>query len=113
MQKLITKIYQFLQLLQRGCGVIVVYAMTTMTAVAFDGTTRFGCYVYVHDGCVTSSLPCTEEEYNFLLDNCDEYPSDNTSIRPSYSVKPPSEKVQKSYAYKKKIKKLKADIRRK
>lgn len=54
-------------------------ALAAATAIALFTTSTYAehwdrpsCYIDVHDGCYNNtSNPCTKEEYEGLLDNCD------------------------------------------
>lgn len=94
------------------CSTSIVLIFTTMSVVAFDGSTQGECYDYVVTGC-NEEPNCTKEELGFLLDSCDVYPKSTNTSRPKFTAKQPPKKVIKSLAYKAKIKKLKTDIRRK
>lgn len=97
---------------QAACSSSIILIFMSMSVLAFDGTTESECIDYVYDGC-SEEPKCTAEEAEFLFGSCDIYPDTVKAYRPSFTAKPSSKKVVKSLAYKKKIKQLKADIRRK
>ena len=68
------------------------------------------CYIEVHDGCFNSQPPCSEEDYDGFLDECDDaYPASAPVQRTGYNqLIAPSQQVIRSRAYRQKIQRMKA-----
>ena len=84
---------------------MVVFGATSAYAGHWD---RPSCYIDVHNGCFNVPPPCSSQDYNDLLDNCDAtYPSAGGAQRLKYNnAVAPTKKTINSSAYKKKIRGL-------
>jgi hypothetical protein len=100
-------------MLKRAALPLIIAAATVFTGSAVQAAhwDRPSCYIDVHDGCFNTQPPCSKEDYNLLLDNCDTtYPSGNV-VKPKYGVLvAPTKAVIDSRAYRLKMERLRTAL---
>jgi hypothetical protein len=89
---------------------IAIFGTTSAYGAHWD---RPSCYIDVHNACFNTQPPCSNEDYNDFLDNCDAtYPNAGGAKRLKYNnALAPNNQTINSSAYKKKIRKIRNSIK--
>jgi hypothetical protein len=91
-----------------GIKLMAAAAAILVTTAANAHWDKPSCYIEVHDGCFNTQPPCSDEDYNDFLDNCDAaYPDEaRAALRLKAPSGEPSAATLASPVYKRKIRQL-------